>query len=100
MSIQHLLFSAALLLTVTASPLAGPAHAFSSAADKELFCEARRMVIPYDEFSNSLIVSVRDHVVTLSGYIDSDSAKRHLGESLASLKGVKKVRNSVMVRTR
>lgn len=101
MSSNNLFFSAAVLF-VTAIPalpqFTSDAFASCSPEDKELFREARKIVMPYDAFSNSIIVLVRENVVTVSGHIDSRSAKSEIGESIASLKGVKNVRNEVSVR--
>lgn len=102
MSSKKMFFSAAVLFATAmlASPqFASDAQASCSEADSKIFREARKVVMPYDVFSNSVTVSVRENVVTVSGYIDSVNAKREVGQSIASLSGVKNVKNDVVVRT-
>lgn len=103
MSSNKLFFSAAVLFVTAISALpqfASDAFASCSEDDTKIYREARKIVIPYDVFSNSIIVSVRENVVTVSGYIDSRNAKREIGESIAALKGVNNVKNNVIVRVR
>lgn len=99
----NLFFNAAVLFMtamMASSQYTSEAFASGSESDKEIYREARKVVIPHDIFSNSVAVSVREHVVTISGYIDSQNAKREIGESIAAISGVKKVRNDVIVRVR
>ncbi len=69
----------------------------SGASDFLLFTQVRGALSSDKEFSNAVIVEIKEGNVILTGNISSEAQKTKAGQLVQSVKGIKSVKNNLRV---